>query len=77
MSLVSGPPNQLEVVVPDGVARVRVLLTPTPADRHPKRLVGPVHNNVAAFLSDEPADALVTAKMVWLGASGNVVRRVQ
>ncbi len=72
----SGPsPNTLILVVPDGVAKVTVLLSPGPASKASHPVTAIVHNNVAAFLSPYAVENLGTGKMIWRAADGHVIKR--
>ena len=81
-SLSGGPSgNDAVVVVPDGVAKVSILLPRQGipgerAYRHSLAITVPVHNNVAAFRSTRYADDIGFNHMVWYGPAGNVVRRI-
>jgi hypothetical protein len=67
--LSSGPsPNSVLLVVPDGVAKVTLLL--------PQAATAVVHGNVAAFVVHQPVENLNINKMIWYGSSGNVVKRI-
>jgi hypothetical protein len=59
--------NYVVIVVPDGVARVRVALS------HP--VTAPVHNNVAVLTVAQAVENLGIYKMTWYGPSGTVVKR--
>ncbi len=72
--------NSVVLIVPDGVAKVTILLprqilAGDPAYKHPLAITVPVHHNVAAFQTTRYADAIGFQHMIWLGASGTVVRR--
>jgi hypothetical protein len=56
--------NQLLIVVPDGVAKVTV----------GRRVTAIVHNNVAAFESDQNLDE--PQRQVWYGPARNVIKRI-
>jgi hypothetical protein len=67
--LSGGPsPNSLVVPVPDGIVKVKLVLSPT------DDLVATVRGNVAAFVSSRPLDGW--SEMIWFDASGNVVTRI-
>ena len=68
-------PNMLILVVPDGVAKVTVLLSPGPASKHSDAVTAVVHNNVAAFLSPYAVENLAIDKMIWRAADGHVIKR--
>jgi hypothetical protein len=73
--------NDAVVVVPDGVAKVAILLPRQgipgePAYRHSLAITVPVHNNVAAFQSTRYADDIGFDHMIWYGPAGNIVRRI-
>jgi hypothetical protein len=73
--------NQVVVVVPDGVAKVAILLprqgiAGEPAYKHTLAITVPVHNNVAAFQSTRYADDIGLNHMIWYGPTGNIVRRI-
>jgi hypothetical protein len=59
--------NYVVLVVPDGVARVKVAL------RHPQTAA--VHGNVAAFKTPEPIENLNTYRMIWYAPDGKIVKR--
>ena len=81
-SLSGGPSgNQVVVVVPDGVAKVAILLPRQgipgePAYKHTLAITVPVHNNVAAFQSTRYADDIGLNHMIWYGTTGQIVRRI-
>lgn len=67
-ALESGPsPNTVVLVVPDTVAKVTVRL------RDP--VSATVHNNVAAFVVQQPVENLSVDKMIWYGRTGAIVKR--
>ena len=73
----SGPfPNTLILVVPDGVAKVTVLLSPRAASKHTSAVTAIVHNNVAAFLSPYAVENLGLDNMTWRAADGHVIKRI-
>jgi hypothetical protein len=59
--------NYVVIVVPDGVARVRVAFS------HP--VTAPVHDNVAVFSVPKAVENLNIYPMTWFGPSGAVVKR--
>ena len=72
----SGPsPHTLILVVPDGVAKVTVLLSPGPASKPSHAVTANVHGNVAAFLSPYAVENLGVDKMIWRAADGHVIKR--
>ncbi len=62
----SGSGNYVVLVVPDGVARVRVAFS------HP--ITAPVHDNVAVFTVPEAVENPGIYNMTWYGMSGAVVK---
>lgn len=77
-----GAPARVILVVPDGVAKVSVLLprqaiSGEPAYKHPLTVTAPVHNNVAAFqVNHRSVDAVGADNMIWYGPSGNIVKTI-
>ncbi len=61
--------------MPDGVAKVTVLLSPGPASKPYHAVTAIVHGNVAAFLSPYAVENLGVDKMIWRGADGHVIKR--
>ena len=59
--------NYVVIVVPDGVARVRV------AFAHP--ITAPVHQNVAVFSVSQAVETLSIYRMTWFGRSGQVLKQ--
>lgn len=81
-SLSGGPSgNQVLVVVPDGVAKVAILLPRQgipgePAYKHTLAITVPVHHNIAAFQSTRNADDIGLNHMIWYGPTAKIVRRI-
>lgn len=71
----SGPSRSLVIVVPDGVARVEIRLTRSPASHQSKTIAATVHNNIAALLTPSPIENLGIDQMTWYGPSGKVITR--
>jgi hypothetical protein len=64
--LSGGPPRQLVVVVPDGVAEVGL--------EHSHALTAAVHNNVAVFQPNQAIES--PGGFIWYGPSDAVIKRV-
>jgi hypothetical protein len=63
----SGSGNYVVIVVPDGVARVRVAFS------HP--VTAPVHHNVAVFTVAQAVENLGIYNTTWYASSGTIVKR--
>jgi hypothetical protein len=74
--------TEVVLVVPDGIAKVTVLLPRQRipgerASKHPASITSLVHDNIAAFDTDRDADAVGTEDMIWYGPAGNVLRLIE
>jgi hypothetical protein len=68
-----GPPTQFVLLVPDGIAKVTVLLK---RGRLLHAVTATVHSNIAAFgIVNDVSDYVSDRNMIWYGPSGNVVKR--
>jgi hypothetical protein len=74
--MTSGPPNRVLLIVPDGVARVRLTLRTGPDRTHPPTVSGPVHDNVIVLEIPFAAETLSDDPMTWYGPDGRVVKRL-
>ncbi len=71
----SGPPNRVLMVVPDGVARIRLTLRTGPDPHHPPAVAGKVHDNVIVMRLPFAAETLSGDPVTWYGPTGRVVKR--
>jgi hypothetical protein len=65
--------NQLIIVIPDGVATVKIWPTLATGRESPHPLTTTVHDNVALF---EAGFSLEPGKMIWYAADGRVIKRI-
>jgi hypothetical protein len=70
-----GPPEQLVVVVPNGVAKVAALIRRPPAFKRSEAVRATVHNNVAVFILRHPIDS--PGGFIWYGSSGAAIKRIR
>jgi hypothetical protein len=73
--LQGGPPEQLVAVVPDGVAKLSVLIRRARQSNHSHAVTATVHNNVAVFSLHQAIDS--PAGFIWYGPSGAVIKRIR
>jgi len=74
-SLSSGPsPSSLVLIVPDGVAKVKIALTRKSRTERSLTLTAGVENNIVAFRMPQPVENLAVDRITWYGPSGAVIR---
>lgn len=73
----SGPPNRVLLVVPDGVARVKVTLRTGPDQRKPPRVSAKVRDNVVVFRAPFAVETLSGDPMSWYGPTGHLIKQLQ
>lgn len=71
------PTGTLVIVVPDGVAEVKVVFSRSVAHENPKTITAAVNNNVVAMRTPEGVENLQAERMTWYGIAGNIIRRPQ
>jgi hypothetical protein len=71
----SGPPNRLLLIVPDGVARLRVTLRTGPERSHPPAVSGRVRDNAIVLAIPFAAETLSGDPVTWYGPTGRVLKQ--
>jgi hypothetical protein len=70
----SGPPNQVLLIVPDGVARLRLTLRTGPERSHPPGVSGRVRDNATVLPIPFAAETLSGDPVTWYGPTGRVLK---
>jgi hypothetical protein len=70
-----GAPNELVVVVPDGVAKITARWSRSPTFKHSYAVSGTVHSNVAVFTQLPVFPEKSLFELIWYRPSGAVIKR--